>query len=166
MREKFWEWFCLNANEYNLYFICCDLWRFNIPDDIKHRVIDLITAEDLVWPVAAGIARNKAKVFIYGVSFFNIGRLESLRSEIVHSGLSCYILNAGKYGYDKYGPSHAFYEDDDIKIMKSLHKNIEILDEPSDEVLYESLNNFKGLELCCNITLCDQKIIYLRLGKD
>ncbi len=160
MRASFWKWFCANAIEHNLYFISCDLWRFEVPDDIRDRCIDLLTSEDLTWPVAAGLARNKARVFVYGVSFFCIGRLESLRSEIIHAGLDCYILNAGAHGYDKYGPSHAFYKEDDIQVMKAI--GIKVIDSVFTNVTYieRSWNIFAEAETP------KQQVIYLRLGKD
>lgn len=152
MRKEFWDWFCAHAEKYNLYFISCDLWRFEVPDSLQDRVIDLLTSEDLMWPIAAGIARNKGRVFTYGVSFFNIGRLESLRSEIIHSDLDLYILNAGAYGYDKYGPSHAFYNEDDLKVMQAL--GINTIEEPGS-----SWDEFaRGTQ--------DTQVTYLRLGKD
>lgn len=120
MRQEFWDWFCANANEHNLYFLFNDLWRFPVPDDIKDRVLDLKTCEDSIWNIAAGIARNNGKVIVYGVGFFAIGRLENLRSEIIHSNLSVFIFNAGEYGYDKYGYAHAFYKEDDLKVMSGV----------------------------------------------
>ena len=86
--------------------------------------MDLKTAEDSIWNIAAGISRNGGKVFVYSVGFFAIGRLENLRSEIIHANLPIFIFNAGAYGYDKYGPAHAFYNDDDIKVMRAVGINI------------------------------------------
>lgn len=160
MRKEFWEWFCENANKYNLYFIFNDLWRFEVPGDIQHRVLDLGTSEDLMWPVAAGIARNQGRVFTYGVSFFIIGRLESLRSEIIHNDLEVYILNAGAHGYDQYGPSHSFYNQDDLKVMQAL--DIETIDPETSDASYTPRMSWDLFATGNQIS----NIIYLRLGSD
>lgn len=127
MRKKFWDWYCqyMVTSDKPIYFIHNDLWRLPIPSQISKYVIDLGTQEDNVWNVASGIMDSGYDVIVYGVGFFSIGRLESLRTEIVHSSRvgkyqNLVVLNAGAVGYDKYGPEHGFFESDDMSIMKTL----------------------------------------------
>ena len=168
-RQKLNQFFIDNKDELKdkIIFIHNDLWSFNSKD--LSFVVDLKNAESAIWGFAAGAFENDLLPIIYGVSFFEIGRLEQLRKFFGYNKKPCIIFNAGAYGYDRYGWEHAFKNNDDLKIMKSLKfktfnpkykfnfiKNLE------DEYLFYKILNWKN-EYFFNYENINY---YIRLDKD
>ena len=135
-------------------FFFNDLWSFP-SKDLKIST-DLITCENIIWSEAYGAYLAGYLPIVYGVSFFNIGRLEQLRKFFGYNKAPIIIINAGAYGYDKYGWEHAFKDNDDIVLMKQL--NFKIIDNFNmvsfNKILKKKLKN------------PNKKNIYIRLGKD
>ena len=135
-------------------FLHNDLWNFNSKD--LDFVIDLKTAENSIWSWAYGIWLAGYLPIVYGVSFFNIGRLEQLRKFFGYKKAPILIINAGAYGYNKYGWEHAFKKNDDKKIMKIL--NFKIIDSKKYKKTFKKVINKYVNQNWTNI--------YLRLYKD
>ena len=127
-----------------------DLWSFDSKD--LDFVVDLKNCENAIWGWAYGVWTQGYFPVVYGVSFFEIGRLEQLRKFFGFNKAPILIFNAGRFGYDIYGWEHAFNKGDDKKIMKALkfevYKSEKITVEQAFEKLFQKRN------------------IYIRLGKD
>ena len=139
-------------NNSKIIFLHNDLWSFDSKD--HSFVIDLKTQENLIWSYAYGCYLNNKLPIVYGVSFFQIGRLEQLRKFFGFNNAPILIFNAGIYGYSKYHWSHEFRQNDDVKIMKSL--GFKIIDENTNMNLNDLINEY----------IMQPKNIYIRLSKD
>ena len=132
-------------------FLHNDLWSFDSKD--LDFVVDLKNCENAIWGISYGIYQQGLLPIVYGVSFFEIGRLEQLRKFFGYKKAKMLIFNAGVYGYDKYGWEHSFKNNDDIEIMKSIDFKIYNSDELSLAKIFD-------------IYLNTNKNLYIRLGKD
>ena len=87
----------------------------------RAQVVNTGLGETNLLNVAGGLAKTGKTVYIYGVAGFVIHRYEQLKFSCRNFGSKdgrIIICNAGKYGYDKFGPGHAL--DDDIGLMQVL----------------------------------------------
>jgi transketolase len=137
------------------YLLHADMWNTErFPS--KAKIINCNLGESNLVNVAAGIASEGNTVYIYGVAEFIIHRYEQLKFSAREFGShygKIVIVNAGKYGYEKFGAGHLL--DDDLDIMKAL--KISFYD---PETLYEFKNNLAEINSYPN------GIFYIRLGKD
>ena len=131
-------------------FLHNDLWSFNSKD--LDFVIDLKNCENLIWSWAYGIWQQGLYPIVYGVSFFEIGRLEQLRKFFGYHKAPILIFNAGRVGYDKYGWEHSFKDEDDKKIMETLNFKVYNSEEISIENIFKEFFEDQNL--------------YVRLGAD
>lgn len=123
MRESFNKW---HLNNPNITLIHNDLWHFSSAK--LESTLNFGMRESSPWGFLAALSDNGRKGILYSVSFFNIGHLEYLRTMFGPftgdnedaGSRSVLILNAGRYGYDKYGNAHSFYKEDNIKVMEAL----------------------------------------------
>ena len=154
-RQNLNQYLIQNQKElkHKIKFIFNDLWSF----DSKNLdfCIDLKTAENLTPGFAYGIWLSGYLPVIYSVSFFTIGRFEQIRKFFGFQKAPIMIINAGAYGYDKYGWEHAFKNEDDIKIMEALH--FKIID------LKEKQYDF---DFIFNKWFQKQNSVHIRLWKD
>lgn len=122
----------------------------------KARVINAGLGETNLLNIAGGIAKTGNTVYVYGVAGFVIHRYEQLKFSCRNFGSQVgkiIICNAGKCGYEKFGPGHAL--DDDIGIMNLL--NIQWF-------APDSLTDFA--EALSYIQSQPNGIFYIQLGKD
>ncbi len=113
----------------DLYFLCCDLGAMaldNFRKELPQQFIHCGISEQNTIDLAAGLALNKKKVFVYAMaSFTTIRCLEQIKVTLAAMNLPVTIIGVGVgYGYDDAGPTH--YPIDDITCMRSLG-NIEII---------------------------------------
>jgi transketolase C-terminal domain/subunit len=132
-------------------FLHNDLWSFDSKD--QSFCVDLKNCENMIWGFAYGIYKQGLLPVVYGVSFFEIGRLEQLRKFFGYNKAKILIFNAGAVGYDIYGWEHAFKNEDDIKIMQTLGFDI-------------IKSEFTTIERIFNIYFNSKRNIYVRLGSD
>jgi len=169
MRLTFNEYLNNNKDylEDKIRFIHNDLWHFS--SEKLDFTIDLLTAENSVWGVSKGIYNQGLYPVVYGVSFFNIGRLEQLRkffgsdqgsnSNRKSEQAKCCIINAGHKGYERYGYEHSMSMTDDITLMEELGFYVyEIIDEVDYQ---EFLNDFQNM-----LDIKQFRNIYVILHKD
>lgn len=130
-------------------FLHNDLWSFDSKD--LDFVFDLKNCENIIWGIAKGIHNKGYLPVIYGVSFFEIGRLEQLRKFFGHNKAPVLIFNAGRVGYD-YGWEHSFKKNDDVAIMKTLGFKVFNSEDISVKKVFKLLKRNKN--------------VYIRLGKD
>ena len=153
----------MNRNDLNQYliknqdflrkkirFFHNDLWSFNSKD--LDFVVDLKNCENVIWGWAYGVWKQGYYPVVYGVSFFEIGRLEQLRKFFGFNKAPILIFNAGKVGYDVYGWEHSFKKKEDKKILKAIKFKVYESEEISVKDAFDKL--FKN------------KNIYIRLGSD
>lgn len=148
----------LNENDFLLH---ADMWnKKRFPS--KAKVINCGLGESNLLNVAAGLASENNTVFIYGVCGFIIHRYEQLKFSCRDFGATkgkIIICNAGKYGYEKFGPGH--YLDDDKEIMETL--KIPFFDPETIEDFQNIINNIRKEK---NGKNGKNGIWYIRLGKD
>ena len=152
MRLKLNEYLNENRNELKdkIRFLHNDLWSFDSKD--LDFVSDLKNAENAIWGWAYGIWKQGLFPVIYGVSFFEIGRLEQLRKFFGFNKAPILIFNAGRVGYNVYGWEHSFKFNDDKKILKALNFKVYNSENIEIQKIFEKL--------------FQKKNIYIRLGKD
>lgn len=131
-------------------FLHNDLWSFKSKD--LSFSVDLKNCESAIWGIAYGMWLEGFIPIVYGVSFFEIGRLEQLRKFFGFNKAPILIFNAGRIGYDAYGWEHSFKNNDDVKIMKSIGFKV---------YNSEDISIKKAMKL-----LDKNKNAYIRLGKD
>jgi transketolase len=107
----------------DLIFITGDL-GFNAFENLKqkmgNRFINAGVAEQSMVSIAAGIASQGHRVFVYSIAPFIVYRaLEQIRNDVCFHQLPVYFIgNGGGYGYGIMGSSHHALSD--IAVMKSL----------------------------------------------
>lgn len=120
------------------------------------QVINTGLGETNLLNVAGGLAKTGKNVYIYGVAGFIIHRYEQLKFSCRNFGSKdgrIIICNAGKYGYDKFGPGHAL--DDDLGLMHLLGVTTFT---PETNQEFESVLD--------HILAEPNGIFYIRLGRD
>jgi transketolase len=93
-----------------------DRFRAELPDQFIHAGI----CEQNMIDVAAGLAQNGKKVFVYAMGpFVTIRCLEQIKVALASMHLPCCIIGNGVgYSYDDAGPTH--YATEDITCMRSI----------------------------------------------
>jgi len=137
-------------------FLHNDLWSFESKD--LSFVKDLNTCENSIWSYAYGQYLSEILPIIYGVSFFQIGRLETLRKLFGYNKAPILIFNAGSYGYNKYGWEHSIKDNEDIVLMREL--NFVTIDQNNIINIQQSIENI------FDEYLNKRKNIYIKLRKD
>ena len=152
MRIKLNKYLIENRDELKdkIRFLHNDLWSFDSKD--LDFVIDLKNAENAIWGWAYGVWKQGLFPIVYGVSFFEIGRLEQLRKFFGFNKAPILIFNAGRVGYKDYGWEHSFKFNDDKKILKALNFKVYNSENIEIQKIFEKL--------------FQKKNIYIRLGKD
>ncbi len=116
MRNAFAAAVTAHHNREDCFFLTGDL-GFMALEDIKtafgNRFINTGIAEQNMIGVAAGLARENMKVFVYSIAPFCYARpFEQIRNDICLSDLSvCLVGNGGGYAYGQMGPTHHALED-------------------------------------------------------
>lgn len=116
MRNSFIEAILNNANTEDIAFLTGDL-GFNALEPVRNalgnRFINCGIAEQNMVSVAAGLAKNGFKPWLYSIAAFSVARpFEQIRNDVCHHGLPVRIVgNGGGYGYGVQGPSHHALED-------------------------------------------------------
>lgn len=90
------------------------------------RFINAGVAEQNMIGVAAGLAREGYKVFVYSIAPFCYARpFEQIRNDICLGGLPvCLVGNGGGYGYGHMGPTHHALED--CAVMRALGVRVRV----------------------------------------
>lgn len=127
-----------------------DKFRKNLP---KQFINAGISEQNLI-SVAAGLAKQKKKVYVYSIaSFITLRCFEQIKLDINLMCLPVTIFGVGaSYSYDTSGPTHHSIED--ISILRTM-KNLEIFS-PSD-------NNI--LKYIFSYSVIAKKPMYLRLDR-
>jgi transketolase len=101
------------------YLLHADMWRFPLfARRAPGRCVNLGLGESNLLNVAAGLASQGNRVFVYGVCGFVIHRYEQLKFSVGWSG-GVTVVNAGACGsYAEAGPGHVL--DDDLCLMSCL----------------------------------------------
>ncbi|MBT3394997.1 1-deoxy-D-xylulose-5-phosphate synthase [archaeon] len=135
----------------DLGFSVFDNFRKKFPD----RFFNMGIAEQNMMSVAAGLALNGKKVFVYSIIPFVTARcIEQIKNDICYPNLNVVIVGVGSgVSYGSAGFSHHAIED--IALMKSL-SNMTVLT-PSDPYEVRKL-----VSECCKYVTPT----YLRLGKN
>ena len=106
----------LAANADDTFFLTGDL-GFMALEDVREaygsRFINVGVSEQNMIGVAAGLARERLKVFAYSIAPFCYARpFEQIRNDLCLGGLPvCLVGNGGGYAYGHMGPTHHALED-------------------------------------------------------
>jgi transketolase len=127
-----------------------DRFRSKLPKQFINAGI----SEQNIISVAAGLAKQKKKVYVYSIaSFITLRCFEQIKIDINLMNLPVTIFGVGaSYSYDTSGPTHHSIED--ISILRTM-KNLEIFS-PSDNYILDSIFNYSTRS---------QKPIYIRLDR-
>lgn len=116
MRKIFAQAVISACNTTETFFLTGDL-GFMALEDVREafgdRFVNCGIAEQNMISVAAGLAREGFKVFVYSIAPFIYARaFEQIRNDVGFSHLSvCLVGNGGGYGYGHMGPTHHALED-------------------------------------------------------
>lgn len=113
-----------------------------VRDAFGQRFINVGVAEQNMVGVAAGLAREGLKVFVYSIAPFCYARpFEQIRNDIVFANLSvCLVGNGGGYAYGYMGPTHHALED--CAVMTAL--GMRVLVPAFDEDIPPMLRDLRG----------------------
>lgn len=158
MRDAFiYKLFEFAKADKNIIFLSNDFGAISLDifrSELSGQFINAGISEQNIVSVAAGLALEGKKVFIYSIaSFISLRCLEQIKIDICVMKLPVVILAVGAgfaYGVD--GPTHHAVED--ISVIRSL-SNIQILN-PSDSLLAQNI-----VEICIN----SSEAVYVRLDK-
>ncbi len=108
---------------HNVYLITSDLGYRAFEEFAKlfpKKFINVGVSENNMIGIAAGMAANGKKVFVYSILPFVVFRsLEQIRNNILHNDLDVNIIGAGGgFSYNVQGISHNTSED--ISVLRSL----------------------------------------------
>jgi transketolase len=159
MRDTFIEKLTnLAETDPNIMFLTGDL-GFGVVENFESRFptqfLNCGVAEQNMIGMAAGLASEGKKVFVYSIANFPTFRcLEQIRNDICYHELPVTIVAIGSgFSYGSLGYTHHALED--ISIMRSL-PGLRILS-PSDPI---------EVQECLDLIISDPKPTYLRLGKN
>lgn len=116
MKKAFAEALAALAPDPKCWLLTGDL-GFNLLEDLRDimgpRFVNCGVAEQNMAGVAAGLAAEGMRVFVYGIGPFCYARpYEQLRNDLAMTGLPvCLAANGGGYFYGSLGPSHHALED-------------------------------------------------------
>jgi transketolase len=116
MRNVFAATVIAQCNNDDCFFLTGDLGFMaleGVRSSFGNRFINTGVAEQNMIGVAAGLAREGMKVFVYSIAPFCYARpFEQIRNDICLSNLPvCLIGNGGGYAYGHMGPTHHALED-------------------------------------------------------
>jgi len=116
MRNAFANSVLNHCNKENFFFLTGDLGFMaleQIQTAFKDRFINCGIAEQNMVSIAAGLAKEGMKCFVYSIAPFVYARpYEQIRNDICFSNLPvCLVGNGGGYGYGHMGPTHHALED-------------------------------------------------------
>ena len=116
MRNSFATAVKLLCNKPNYFFLTGDLGFMaleEVRDTFNERFINAGVSEQNMVGVAAGLAREGLKVFVYSIAPFCYARpFEQIRNDICFGKLPiCLVGNGGGYAYGHMGPTHHAIED-------------------------------------------------------
>jgi len=142
----------------NIFLIVGDL-GYSVVDkfsqELPHQFLNAGVAEQNMIGMAAGLAKEGYKVFVYSIANFPVHRcLEQIRLDVCYHNLDVTVVSVGAgFGYGTLGYSHHAVED--LGVMRGL-PNMRIYS-PSDP--FEAL-------ACLNDALHYSSPKYVRLGKN
>lgn len=116
MRKVFAKTVSLQCNKEDYFFLTGDI-GFMALEEVRiafgNRFINVGVAEQNMIGVAAGLARDGFKVFVYSIAPFCYARpFEQIRNDICLANLPVYLVgNGGGYAYGCMGPTHHALED-------------------------------------------------------
>jgi transketolase len=148
----------LAESDPNIMFLTGDL-GFGVVENFESKFpkqfLNCGVAEQNMIGMAAGLASEGKKVFVYSIANFPTFRcLEQIRNDVCYHELPVTIVAIGSgFSYGSLGYTHQALED--ISIMRSL-PGLRILS-PSDPI---------EVEECLDLIISDPKPTYLRLGKN
>ena len=107
--------------------------------DLPKQFINAGISEQNIITVAAGMAMQKKKIFVYSIaSFITLRCLEQIKLDVNLMKLPVTIFGVGaSYSYDTAGPTHHSIED--ISILRTM-KNLEIFSPSENNILKEIFN--------------------------
>ncbi|GHS95551.1 hypothetical protein AGMMS50276_11630 [Synergistales bacterium] len=116
MRKVFAQEIIAYARRENCFFLTGDLGFMaleEVRDALGERFLNCGVAEQNMVGVAAGIAREGFRVFVYSIAPFCYARpFEQIRNDVCFSRLPvCLVGNGGGYAYGHMGPTHHALED-------------------------------------------------------
>lgn len=116
MRNAFASAVISEASGADHFFLTGDLGFMaleNIRDVMQERFVNCGVSEQNMISVAAGLAREKFRVFAYSIAPFCYARpFEQIRNDICLTQLPvCVVGNGGGYAYGHMGPTHHALED-------------------------------------------------------
>jgi transketolase len=159
MRDAFFnELYKIAKNDKHVVLLAADMGAYSLEKfkrDLKSQFFNVGIAEQNMISVAAGLALNKKKVFVYTIIPFLAYRCyEQIRIDLCGMNLPVTIIGIGSgFSYAGDGPTH--YAVSDISVMKTIPE-ITILN-PSDSI---SAKNF------ARIAYESQKPTYIRIDKE
>lgn len=143
MRRSFAKAVISKFNNDGVFFLTGDL-GFMALEEVNSvfgsRFINCGVAEQNMIGVAAGLAREGLKVFVYSIAPFCYARpFEQIRNDICLSNLPvCLVGNGGGYAYGYMGPTHHALED--CAVMNAL--GVRVLVPAFDEDIPEIMSEF------------------------
>lgn len=116
MRKAFAQAVIQEFSGEDCFFLTGDLGFMaleEVRDALGERFINCGVAEQNMVGVAAGLAREGMRVFVYSIAPFCYARpFEQIRNDLAFTGLPvCLVGNGGGYGYGHMGPTHHALED-------------------------------------------------------
>lgn len=158
IRDSFFdELYGIASKDKNVMFLTADMGAFGLnkfKENLPNQFINMGVAEQNTVSVAAGLALEGKKVFIYSIASFITQRCyEQIKIDLCQMRLPVVIIGSGPgliYGSD--GPTH--HATNDIEIMKVLPKMV-ILTPASSEQAKEAVR----------LSYQSQTPVYIRLAK-
>ncbi len=116
MRNSFAKAVITQCNQEEYFFLTGDLGFMaleEVQNSFQNRFINAGVAEQNMVGVAAGLAQEGFKVFVYSIAPFCYARpFEQIRNDICLNNLPvCLVGNGGGYAYGHMGPTHHALED-------------------------------------------------------
>jgi transketolase len=116
MRKAFAQAIIREFSGADCFFLTGDLGFMaleEVRDTLGERFINCGVAEQNMIGVAAGLAREGLRVFVYSIAPFCYARpFEQIRNDLAFTGLPvCLVGNGGGYAYGHMGPTHHALED-------------------------------------------------------
>jgi transketolase len=116
MRKAFAQAVIQEFSSGDCFFLTGDLGFMaleEVRDVLGERFVNCGVAEQNMIGVAAGLAREGVRVFVYSIAPFCYARpFEQIRNDLAFTGLPvCLVGNGGGYAYGHMGPTHHALED-------------------------------------------------------
>ena len=131
-RKQFVNWLVRRAEkDKGIWLLTGDLgfgFLHEFAEKFPNRFINCGIAEQSMVGIACGLALMGKKPFIYSTSTFLIFRaLEQIRNDIYYQKLDVTLVGTAGPQYNFLGYTHVIKDDEDIKVLNAIGKNIKYI---------------------------------------